>query len=61
MFARDIDFTFFYDFSSTSSNYYDGAVPFCCSFYYLSILQRRNVSITFFITKQYYCMYLQSS
>jgi hypothetical protein len=42
MFARDIDFAFFYDFSSTSSNYYDGAVPFCCSFYYLSILQRRN-------------------
>jgi hypothetical protein len=38
MFARDIDFAFFYDLSSTSSNCYAGAVPFCCSFYYLSIL-----------------------
>ena len=58
-----INFAFFYDFSSTSWNCYDGVVPFCCSFHIIiyQLYKHRIVSIIFFTAKQYHYMDLQSS
>ena len=53
MFARDIDFAFFYDFSSTSSNCYAGAVPFCCSFYQKDLYLLLSLSLSNIIAYTY--------